>query len=379
MKKSNQYATKTKKTPKINKGGPSGLVISLIVHAAAFFVAGLFVVFTVLPKAEPAFEAPSPVERPKMKLKKPKVKIKKSSQPKPSSRIVAKVKTAKMPEIQIPDLVGSGDGLLSGLGDAGGDLIDLPDIGEVTVFGGNTSIGNDMAVSYYNLNLLRSGNAGSMSPGGFETVISDFIQSGFDKSILRKYYRSPRKLYATTIMIPLAVSTIAPASFNEDLNYSYCWAALFEGKLVHKDGITFRFWGASDDVLAVEVDGELVLNASFVANGTNPYAPWWSSPAPFSLQLLGNQYRRGSDWITLEPGVPLDFKAIVGESPGGQFAAQLLVEVDGKEYELNDQGSPIYEVFAMDEISWELKDSIMLTLQEGEANVTNVTTIFRDY
>ena len=37
---------------KINKGAPSGFVISLIFHAAAFFLAGLFVVFTVLPKEE---------------------------------------------------------------------------------------------------------------------------------------------------------------------------------------------------------------------------------------------------------------------------------------------------------------------------------------
>ena len=183
MGKNKKNPIASKKAPKVSKGGPSGMVISLIVHAAAFFVAGLFVVFTVLPKAEPEFEAPPPVQRPKMKLKKPKVKIKKSSQPKPSSRIVAKVKTAKMPEIQIPDLVGTGEGLLGGLGGAGGDLIDLPDIGEVTVFGGGQSIGNDMAVSYYNLNLLRSGNAGSMSPGDYETVISDFIQSGFDLDV----------------------------------------------------------------------------------------------------------------------------------------------------------------------------------------------------
>ena len=134
--------------PKVSKGGPSGLVISLIVHAAAFFLAGLFVVFTVLKEEPPVFEQPPPVARPKMKLKKPKVKIKKSSQPKPSSRIVAKVKTAKMPEIQIPDLVGTGEGLLGGLGTEGGDFLEIPEIEEVTIFGGKTSSGGDMRVSY---------------------------------------------------------------------------------------------------------------------------------------------------------------------------------------------------------------------------------------
>ena len=135
MGKSKKNPIADKKAPKVTKGGPSGMVISLIVHAVAFFVAGLFVVFTVLPKPPPEFEPPPPVARPKMKLKKPKVKIQKSSQPKPSSRIVAKVKTAKMPEIQIPDIVGSGEGLMGGLG-TGGEFMDIPDIGEITLFGG---------------------------------------------------------------------------------------------------------------------------------------------------------------------------------------------------------------------------------------------------
>jgi hypothetical protein len=179
MGKSKKTTLKATGTPKVGKGGPSGLVISLIVHAAAFFLAGLFVVFTVLKEEPPVFEQPPPVARPKMKLKKPKVKIKKSSQPKPSSRIVAKVKTAKMPEIQIPDLVGTGDGLMSGLGGAGGDFMDIPEIEEMTVFGGAESIGSDMRVSYYNLNLLRSGNTASMTPGAYELVLEKYIQSGF--------------------------------------------------------------------------------------------------------------------------------------------------------------------------------------------------------
>ena len=361
---------------KINKGAPSGFVISLIFHAVAFFIAGLFVVFTVLPKPPPEFEPPPPVERPKMKLKKPKVKIKKSSQPKPSSRIVAKVKTAKMPEIQIPDLMGSGEGLLGSLGDGAGDFLDIPDIGEITQFGGSQSVGNDMRVSYYNMNLRRDGRASPMDPAGYRLVIADFIQSGFDKSKFTGYYRSPRTLYATTIMIPLASSTIAPASFKEDLNYSYCWAALYEGSLVCKTNVTFRFWGAADDVLSVAVDGELVLAANYTGTAI---ATKWISPAPYSSQLLGNTYRMGSEWITLEAGVPRDFMAVVGEAPGGQFGAQLLVEVEGVDYPLNDLGSEIYPIFAMDTPSWELQDAILLTMTEGEANVTNVFPIFRDY
>jgi len=85
----------------------------------------------------------------------------------------------------------------------------------------------------------------------------------------------------------------------------------------------------------------------------------------------------GGDWITLEPGVPLDFEAIAGEGPGGEFHAQLLVEVKGEKYPLNDRGAPIFPIFAMEEPTWALQDSILENLFAGEANVTNVTTIFR--
>jgi hypothetical protein len=364
---------------KVSKGAPSGFVISLIFHAAAFFIAGLFVVFTVVNRPEPEFEASPPIERPKMQLKKPKVKVQKSSQPKPSSRIVAKVQTKQMPEIQLPDLVGTGDGLMGGVGTGIGEVMDLPELGQPTLFGDGQSAGNDLKVSFYNLNKTSRGTTASMDDDTYQDVIGKFLQSGWDKSILDKYYRSPKTLYATTIMIPMVMSAVGPDAFGEDMNYGYCWAALYEGKLVHKDPITFRFWGASDDVLAVALDGELVLEASWPRGEVHKYAKWVTKAPINYTDYLGNQFRVGGDWVTMEPGVPKDFKAIVGESPGGQFHAQLLVEVQGEEYPLNKRGSKLFPVFAMEPLSWALQDTILVNMVEGDANVTNVTTFFRDY
>ena len=84
-----KFSTKTKG---VSKGAPSGFVVSFVVHAAAFLLAGMFVVFTVHLKDKKKFVPPKPVERPKMKLKKPKVKVKKSAKPKSATRIVTKVK-----------------------------------------------------------------------------------------------------------------------------------------------------------------------------------------------------------------------------------------------------------------------------------------------
>ena len=102
-------------------------------------------------------------------------------------------------------------------------------------------------------------------------------------------------------------------------------------------------------------------------------------PVHAGLQEVGPRRRIGGDWITLEAGVPRDFQAIVGESPGGQFHAQLLVEVQGEEYPLNKRGSRLLPIFAMEPISWALQDTILVNMVEGDANVTNVTTFFRDY
>ncbi len=386
MLKKNPFA----KRGKVNKGAPSGLVVSLIFHAAAFFIAGLFVVFRVMNPPEPEFEAPPPIERPKMKLKKPKVKVKKSSQPKPSSRIVAKVKTRDMPEIQLPDLQGTGEGLLGGTG-VGGEFMDLPEIGEMSLFGGGVTSGNDLEVTFYTLNRSRDGGYQNMAHKEYFNVLREFVAEGWNTSKLARYYRSPKKLYATTVFIPIVTSAMGPVSFGEEISQANaaCWVAHYRGKIVHKEDITFRFWGCADDVLTLAVDRKVALAANFPWDGVDAYTigqEWWGKEAPGSRTINQDdgQYKMadismvGSSWITLEAGVPRDFDAIVGEGPGGEFYAMVMVEVKGKDYPLNEYGVPMFEVFALEELTWELQDSILMNLYKDEANVTNVTTFFND-
>ncbi|MBN2684881.1 MAG: von Willebrand factor type A domain-containing protein [Pontiellaceae bacterium] len=102
---------------------------------------------------------PPPAERPRMALKKPEVTA--TSRPKPSSRIVAKVKMApSVPEISIPDLTGSGDALLSNA--------DAPDdfSGELTYnfIDAGLSTVNGQAVFYADAGPPSPRNA--RSPGG---------------------------------------------------------------------------------------------------------------------------------------------------------------------------------------------------------------------
>jgi hypothetical protein len=179
-----------KKQKSVVKGAPSGFVISLMVHAAAFLLAGMLVVFTVTQKEEKKFVPPKPVDRPKMKLKKPQVKVKKTAKPKATTRIVTKVKRASMPDIQLPEMSGVSDGLAGGIG--GFEM--MPDIGDVSVFGSGQTIGNDFVGTFYDFKRDRRGRPIPIDPDAFRQELKEFVRSGWKTSKIARYYRSPKKL-----------------------------------------------------------------------------------------------------------------------------------------------------------------------------------------
>ncbi len=368
-----------RKNVKLIKGMPSAVVLSILIHAALFLLAGVLVVFTVVKQKEVEFAPPKAVERPKMKLKKPKVRIRKTAKPKPTTRIVTKVQKASMPDIQLPEMSGIGESLSGGVD--GFDLI--PDLGEVTVFGSGQTVGNDFVGTFYDFKRDRSGRDIPMDPDMFRAALRKFIVKGWKLSVLGRYYQSPKKLYATCFMIPQTLSILGPPAFGEDDTLGYCWAAHYKGLLVcpasYTNGITFRFRGFGDDILLVRVNGELVLNACWPGTTELALAPEWQSTSADSRKyFLGNNRAVVGDWITLEPGVPLDMEVLLGEVGGGGFSTLLVVEVEGVEYEKNRQGGPILPMFKTAEPSYSLMDAIYKDLIRGEACITN-GPVFCDY
>jgi len=356
-------------------------MISILIHAAAFLLAGMLVVFNVVKKEEKQFVPPKPVERPKMKLKKPKVKIKKSSKPKPTTRIVTKMKQASMPEIQLPEMSGMGEGLAGGLD--GFDI--MPDFGNgVTLFGGGQTIGNDLEGTFYDFKRDRNGRENMMTDHEFVAQVGKFVRSGWKTSKIARYYQSPKKLYSTCLMVPTILSSTAPGAFGEPDTGGWCWMVHYKGQLVHKEGIRFRFWGMGDDILVVRVNGKVVLNACW-PDEQGPWHTesivagfWQTSSAQSRKYVLGHNLSVVGDWITLEPGEPQDLEIIIGEVPGGGFVAMLTVEEEGVEYELNHQGAPILPMFKTAEPSHDVEDNIYQWLVKDQAMVTNGPT-FSDY
>lgn len=360
------------------KGAPSGLVISLIVHVAAFMLAGLLVVFSVSNKKEKKFAPPKPIDRPKMKLKKPQVKVKKSAKPKSSQRIVTNVKRASMPDIQLPEMSGIGDGIGPGGGVGGFDII--PDLNDISILGSGQSIGNDFVGTFYDLKRDRSGRSVPMNPEAQVELLSKFIKGGWKPSKLARYYRSPKKLYTTCFMVPPTLSSIAPGLFGEPETAGYLWMVHYKGQLVHKEAMTFRFFATSDQYMVIRVGGKVVNSSAWAESDAVLLTPQWhSSSADNRKYRMGvDRLSVAGDWITLEAGIPLDMEVLFAEGNGGGFQAMIVVEVEGEEYELNDIGDPIFPMFKTAEPSRDLLDAILELLVPGEADPTN-GPVFCDY
>ncbi|MDF7824886.1 SHD1 domain-containing protein [Pontiellaceae bacterium B12227] len=355
------------------KGAPSGFVVSLAIHAAVFLLAGMLVVFNVVTKEEKKFVPPKPVDRPKMKLKKPKVKMKKSAKPKSTTRIVTKVQKANMPDIQLPEMSGMGDGLAGGL--AGFDIV--PDMTELSVFGGGQSIGNDFEGRCYFFKYDRQGGDSVMDSDKFIYLLREFCAKGWRESRLNRYYRTPDKLYTRSIMVPPVNSTMAADVFGQPDMESYWFFAKYKGQLVYPEDIRFRFWGAGDAFLVVNVDGENVL-INGVRQRLEVLDFWQSTDADNDKYFLANKPLRIGDWIELKAGEPLDLQVLFGEYAGGSMTGMLLVEVDGADYPQTRQGGPLLPAFKTEEFTRDQLEMIRKYLPEGECSLTN-GPVFRDY
>ena len=362
------------KSGNINKGAPSGFLISIALHAVAFFLAGMFVVFNVVQKKEKKFVPPVPVDRPKMKLKKPKVKVKKTSKPKSTSRIVTKVQKASMPDIQLPEMSGIGDVFA---GDIGGFDI-MPDLQEVSVFGAGQSIGNDFEGAFYDLKRDRGGGTISMEQDPYMTVIGELARNDMKESILSKFYRAPNKLFTTHFMIPPITSPLAPDVYGSPETASFFFMVKYEGKLVYKEDLRFRFWGTGDAYCVVNVDGENVLINGW--DGRLEFLSHWTTPdrGQSDKYYVGNMMMKVGEWIDLKAGEEKDMKVIFGEYTGGEMGMCLLVEVDGVDYPISSQGGPVLPAFKTEHFSENQLDEIYKLLPAGECSLTN-GPVFRDF
>ncbi len=363
-----------RKTKGVVRGVPSAVLLSALFHFILLFIAGSFVVFSVIKKQEKKFVPPKPIERPKMELKKPRVKMHKTAAPRTTQRIAAKNIQQAMPNIQLPEISGIG----SGLGKEIGGFEMMPDPDEISMFGGktSTSVGNDFEGTFYSSIYDRRGQQQTQSMITWIKFVRKFLDYGWNPNVFASFYRAPRKLYATQFMIPPVASENGPEQFGVSVSkdedfYAGYWAIHYKGRIASKKGGRFRFRGTSDNLLFVRVDGKLVLNAAYGGpNAGDPdFPPLNEDDLKNCKYRMGNTQMRCGNWFELEPGVPVNMEVLIAEYTGGFFAAMLVVEEEGVQYPVNQEGAPILPVFKTAEMPDRIRKQIEYTLIKGEADL----------
>ena len=356
--------SKTKKG--LIKGQSTSVLISIGVHAALLIGAATFVAVEIVKQKEVVFVQPEKVERPKMPKAKPRARTK-DMKPQASTRIVSQG-AANAPTLQVPDVVDASSSFGGGM-----DTFTLvPEVGEMSVFGATESVavGNDFEGTFYSLMYDRRKERTHIDDSTYEAIIKEFVDRDWNPYIFTPYYRGPNKLYATQIFVPIISSEFGPSLFGVPYGLDFdpiYWCVHYTGKIMRKEGGRFRFWGFGDDVLLVRVNGELVLNASYETH-RHRLTEWEKDPEDYKY-WLGHAQAAVGHWFELEPGEPVEMEVLIGEIPGGQFCAYLLVEEEGETYFPNEQGMPILPVFKTAEIPEPVKDLIKYTLIEGEGDL----------
>lgn len=178
-------------------------------------------------------------------------------------------------------------------------------------------------------------------PDKYLEVLNEFVKSGWDESVINRFFRSARPLSTTQIFVPFMNANKAPEAFGvEKVVQPAEWMAHYKGQVSPpKDG-KYRFIGYSDDAMAVAVNGQLVLYATYFRQEI------WNSKVPEGSRVANGTLKIG-DWVELKKDVPVDFDVLIGEQPGGSFCAFLLYEREGETYQTGEDGHPVYPVFQL--------------------------------
>jgi hypothetical protein len=305
-----------KKTKGVVRGVPSAVLLSALFHFILLFIAGSFVVFSVIKKQEKKFVPPKPIERPKMELKKPRVKVRKAAAPRTTQRITAKNIQRAMPNIQLPEV----SGLSAGLGGGLGGFEMMPDPEELTLFGGkiSTSVGNDLVGTFYSSQYDRRGRETGMSNLSYLRRMRKFIDNGWNPNTFASWYRSPKKLYVTQIMIPPISSDLGPQSVGIDSGLDFIpinWCILYKGEIACRTGGKFRLRGSGDETLVVRIDGKIVLNAGWFWQRA-VVSDWLPSSEEDRKYFMGNSVAAVGDWFELAPATPVKIEILLGDNGG---------------------------------------------------------------
>jgi len=181
----------------------------------------------------------------------------------------------------------------------------------------------------------------------YSSIIDNFLNDGLHEHDLDTFFRAGLPLYATQIALPQMDAGLAPKAFGvEKIVKPRYWIVQYKGQIAPPETGTYRFVGNSDDVLAVAINGKVVL----VANHPATHFPHlgWRPPkdqGPKFIAAVKSEVVTYGDWLDLQADQPVDIDIIVGERPGGVFHAWLFYQKKDATYPSKADGKLILPLF----------------------------------
>lgn len=162
--------------------------------------------------------------------------------------------------------------------------------------------------------------------GQFVYTLKELIQGKY--GILKKYYKYPYHVAASHIyMAPISFPSLdaelqgrataeasdfideeAPGKSKKDgkakaYDDHISWFGVFRGKVIAPRSMTFRFYGAADDAIAVRFDDRLVLETGFFkpalyqGNGLKDKGCDWSDIKAYQQEVAEGKHRDKKDYV----------------------------------------------------------------------------------
>lgn len=210
--------------------------------------------------------------------------------------------------------------------------------------------GGSLAGKFYDLKQLKNGTPSKLDEqSGYPGEIAKFVSSGWNESNLEKYFVGPNPLYTTQIFIPKMNADQGPLAFGLGGRVQpKMWVVHYKGKVVPTESGTFRFVGFADDVMVVRFNGRVVLDCgSTNPSGHGPQS--FYATAGLQLDPKMGWYKglgRGEP-IQVNGGESYPMEVLIGEWPGGDFKAWLMIEKEGVQYEKDAKSNPILPIFKL--------------------------------
>jgi hypothetical protein len=342
--------------------GGKFLVISIAVHLLFGAGAAVYVVQRYQANRKLTFKGGPPSPNPSTRAIEHKVQMAKKQSTMSAPTLNKRITTTGMSKVALPDMpampkvaaqpakmasAGGTDasfamGAMTNTGGTGGGGAAVPFFGFRESKGGGSLVGK-----FYDLKQTKDGKPSNLDEKAFPKELSDFVR-GWNESHFAKYFVGPNPLYTTQIFIPKIDANQGPRAFNLSRVQPKMWVIHYKGSVVPTESGTYRFVGMGDDVLVVRFNGQVVLDCG-------PSMPSGKEPRSFyasdGLQLKSDMpWYKGlgrGDAFQVNAGESYPMEVLVGEWPGGDFKAWLLLEKDGVQYEKDSKGNPILPIFKL--------------------------------